>query len=100
VFINLFQEYVLIFIGSGYRYFDVSATKEILDEFLPQIYPWTSDTNLMCQMVVFLPVALPPKHAEQGHKLWFDKLMELWDTCYNSQCGVSVSHYSINVIIY
>ncbi|CAH0400452.1 unnamed protein product [Chilo suppressalis] len=70
-------------------YFELSATKEILDEFLPQINPWSSESNLICQLVVFLPVALPPQHAHQGHKLWLDKLMDLWDTCYNSQCGVS-----------
>lgn len=45
----------------------------------------------MCQLVVFLPVALNPKYAAQGHELWFDQLMNLWDTCYNSQYGVSVS---------
>lgn len=58
---------------------------------MPQINPWATDTHVICQMAVFLPVALPPKHAEHGHLLWFDELMTLWDTCYNSQCGVSVS---------
>ncbi|KAL0869183.1 hypothetical protein ABMA27_007467 [Loxostege sticticalis] len=70
-------------------YFEVNATKEILEEFLPQINPWATDTNLMCQLVVFLPVALNPQYAAQGHELWFDQLMDLWDTCYNSQYGVS-----------
>ncbi|CAH0594191.1 unnamed protein product [Chrysodeixis includens] len=70
-------------------YFELSATKEILAEFLPQINPWTGETHVVCQMAVFLPVALPPDQAEHGHLLWFDELMTLWDTCYNAQCGVS-----------
>ncbi|XP_073950503.1 proteasome activator complex subunit 4-like isoform X2 [Choristoneura fumiferana] len=70
-------------------YFELSATKEMLSEFLPQIQPWSSETNLMGQMTVSLPVGLPPKHAAHGHELWFDQIMVLWDTCYNSPCGIS-----------
>ncbi|XP_075982496.1 proteasome activator complex subunit 4-like isoform X2 [Anticarsia gemmatalis] len=70
-------------------YFDVSATKEILDELLPQINPWSADTHIIGQLAVFLPVALAPEHAAQGHLLWFDEIMTLWDTCYNAQCGIA-----------
>ncbi|KAI8425128.1 hypothetical protein MSG28_006973 [Choristoneura fumiferana] len=71
-------------------YFELSATKEMLSEFLPQIQPWSSETNLMGQMTVSLPVGLPPKHAAHGHELWFDQIMVLWDTCYNSPCVSSL----------
>uniref|UniRef100_A0A2A4JML8 Proteasome activator complex subunit 4 C-terminal domain-containing protein n=1 Tax=Heliothis virescens TaxID=7102 RepID=A0A2A4JML8_HELVI len=70
-------------------YFPISATKEILAELLPQINPWSTDTHVVCQLAVFLPVAMPPRHAAHGHLLWFDEIMTLWDTCYNSQCGIS-----------
>ncbi|XP_072929954.1 proteasome activator complex subunit 4-like isoform X2 [Epargyreus clarus] len=70
-------------------YFDINATKEILEEMLPQIGLWSNDTHLMGQLVVFLPNGLPTKYAAQGHELWLDKLMAIWDTCYNSQCGVT-----------
>ncbi|CAG4953561.1 unnamed protein product [Parnassius apollo] len=70
-------------------YFDLNATKEILAEVLPQIFPWSSDAHFMSQLAVFLPVTLPPEHADFGHKLWFDKAMDLWDTCYNSQSGIN-----------
>ncbi|XP_039757771.1 proteasome activator complex subunit 4A-like isoform X2 [Pararge aegeria] len=70
-------------------YFPVGATKEILEELLPQICPWSSNSQMMGPFTTFLPVGLYPEHAEQGHLLWFDKLMDLWDVCYNNQCGIS-----------
>ncbi|XP_053613915.1 proteasome activator complex subunit 4B-like isoform X2 [Plodia interpunctella] len=70
-------------------YFETSATQEILDEFLPQICPWVTESHVLGQLVVFLPVALPPRLAAAGHLLWFDKMMTLWETCHNSPCGVS-----------
>ncbi|KAF9405402.1 hypothetical protein HW555_013842 [Spodoptera exigua] len=70
-------------------YFPLTATKEILAELLPQINPWSTDTHVVCQLAVFLPVAINPKYAQFGHELWFDEIMSLWDTCYNSQCGIS-----------
>ncbi|KAJ8723976.1 hypothetical protein PYW07_007956 [Mythimna separata] len=70
-------------------YFPLQATKEILDELLPQINPWSSDTHVVCQLATFLPVALHPDHAQFGHHIWFEEIMVLWDTCYNSQCGIS-----------
>ncbi|XP_028036645.1 proteasome activator complex subunit 4-like isoform X2 [Bombyx mandarina] len=69
-------------------YFELSATKEILDLLLPRINPWTADSYVLSQLVVFLPVALHPRNSALGHELWFEKLMVLWDTCYNAQCGV------------
>ncbi|XP_063387134.1 proteasome activator complex subunit 4B-like isoform X1 [Cydia fagiglandana] len=70
-------------------YFELSATKEMLEEFLPQIQPWSTDTHMMGQMTGFLPVGLYPKDAAHEHELWFDNLMALWDVCYNSPCGIS-----------
>ncbi|XP_031770190.1 proteasome activator complex subunit 4B-like isoform X2 [Galleria mellonella] len=69
-------------------YFEPGATKEILEEFLPQIRLWSSG-SLLSQLVMFLPVSLPPHRAAEGHLLWFDQLMTLWDTCYNSQCDIA-----------
>jgi len=80
------------------RYFDVNATKEILAEFLPKINPWSSNNQILYQLAAFLPVSLPPEHADKGHLLWFDELMTLWDTIQNASCGISVSvHRLINV---
>ncbi|XP_035449064.2 proteasome activator complex subunit 4B isoform X2 [Spodoptera frugiperda] len=70
-------------------YFPLTATKEILAELMPQINPWSTDTHVVCQLAVFLPVAINPQYAQFGHELWFDEIMSLWDTCYNSQCGIS-----------
>ncbi|XP_050354061.1 proteasome activator complex subunit 4-like isoform X2 [Nymphalis io] len=70
-------------------YFDVGATKEILEELLPLICPWSSNSQMMGSLTSFLPIGLHPKYANQGHELWFDQLMALWDSCYNSQCGIS-----------
>ncbi|CAB3245980.1 unnamed protein product [Arctia plantaginis] len=70
-------------------YFELNATKEMLEVFLPQANPWSSDTHVACQLAVFIPVALPPQHADKGHLLWFDELMTLWDTWYNALCGIS-----------
>lgn len=81
---------MMIVIYIHFRYFELSATKEILAELLPQINPWSNDSHVVCQLAVFLPVALPPSQKEHGHELWFDDIMTLWDTCYNSQCGISV----------
>ncbi|XP_060805036.1 proteasome activator complex subunit 4B isoform X2 [Amyelois transitella] len=70
-------------------YFELSATQEILDEFLPQVCPWNTESHVLGQLVVFLPVSLNPNNAAQGHLLWFEKMMTLWDSCHNSPCGVS-----------
>ncbi|KAM3962486.1 LOW QUALITY PROTEIN: proteasome activator complex subunit 4 [Aphomia sociella] len=69
-------------------YFEPEATKEILEEILPQIRLWSTG-SLLSQLAIFLPVSLPPQRAANGHLLWFDKLMTLWDTCYNSQCDIA-----------
>ncbi|XP_047537196.1 proteasome activator complex subunit 4-like [Vanessa atalanta] len=70
-------------------YFEVGATKEILEELLPLICPWSSNSQMMGPLTNFLPIGLHPKYAKQGHELWFGQLMALWDSCYNSQCGIS-----------
>ncbi|CAK1553892.1 unnamed protein product [Leptosia nina] len=67
-------------------YFEITATKEMLEKFLPYVAPWPTDSQFGGPLR-FLPVGLQPKYAAQGHELWFDELMTLWDTCYNSQGG-------------
>ncbi|XP_013135427.1 PREDICTED: proteasome activator complex subunit 4-like [Papilio polytes] len=79
----------LTMINCAKPYFELNATKEILEEFLPQISPWSSDSHPVSQLSLFLPVGLAPSQADYGHKLWFDKLTELWETCYNPQFGIS-----------
>lgn len=76
---------------SNFSYFELNATKEILEELLPMVSPWAADAHVVSQLALYLPVTLYPHQAEFGHKLWFDKLMDLWDTCYNCQCGINVS---------
>lgn len=62
-------------------YFPETATQEILDEFMPYVYP-LSDSNLDFSGVEwFLPVTLPPSKAHFGYKLWFEDIMELWAAC-------------------
>lgn len=75
-----------------FRYFEVNATQEILDEVLPLIFPWSGNSQMLSPLSAFLPVGLPPQYAKQGHELWFDQLMTLWDTCYNVPGGISVSN--------
>lgn len=77
------------------RYFDVTATKEILAEFLPQVCPWANDSHTLAHLAAFLPVGLHPRHSAHGHELWFDELMTLWDTCYNAQCGITVRYCTV-----
>ncbi|XP_013170818.1 PREDICTED: proteasome activator complex subunit 4-like isoform X2 [Papilio xuthus] len=79
----------LSMISCAKPYFHLNATKEVLEEFLPQLSPWSSDSHPVSQLSLFLPVGLPPSKADYGHKLWFDKLIELWETCFSPQFGIS-----------
>ncbi|CAH4031865.1 unnamed protein product [Pieris brassicae] len=67
-------------------YFEVSATKEILEMILPGVMPWGNDSETN-ESYIFLPVGLPPENAAQGHELWFNELMTIYDTCHNTQSG-------------
>ncbi|UJR08489.1 hypothetical protein I4U23_012756 [Adineta vaga] len=65
-------------------YFTLTATREILDEFRPQLYfnDWTiMETMKILQMI--LPVNLPPAMHDHGYKLWLNEFFEIWNTLYN-----------------
>ncbi|KAL4715968.1 hypothetical protein ACJJTC_013268 [Scirpophaga incertulas] len=70
-------------------YFDVNATKEILDEFSPKIFPWSPNTNTLNLLMAFLPVSLAPEHAARGYELWLNNMIDLWDICHNSSSGIT-----------
>ncbi|EDV29443.1 uncharacterized protein TRIADDRAFT_51787 [Trichoplax adhaerens] len=67
-------------------YFTASATEEMLQEWRPMMYPF--DTSIMLKATSyfcsFLPTALLPHEHNQGFKLWFDELMNLYISCLNS----------------
>lgn len=69
-----------------YRYFPVSATQEILDEWRPKLCPF--NTQDMCQalesLMLFLPMNVPPEYGPQTYNLWLKEMLNLWDTCHNS----------------
>ncbi|XP_041968894.1 proteasome activator complex subunit 4-like isoform X2 [Aricia agestis] len=76
-------------VRSAQSYFELEATKEILEELLPRVNPWAADGEVITILATFIPVGLPLSLAAHGHELWFDKIMTLWDTCYNAHCGTS-----------
>lgn len=50
-------------------YFSASATKEILDEFRPNLCPFDSAfTDAIRTFELFLPIHLPPELHDQGYK--------------------------------
>lgn len=73
------------------RYFEESATKEILELCCPYLNPWTTESPVLSQLILFLPVTIPCSKAAIGHELWFDKLMEFWSVCSNTHENILVS---------
>ncbi|XP_018496476.1 proteasome activator complex subunit 4A [Galendromus occidentalis] len=60
-------------------YFPLSATQEMLDEWLVNICPTENERDQTYRYFKhFLPTTLPPEHADKGWKLWFDRLMSVW----------------------
>jgi len=68
--------------------FSVEATKEMLDEWRPMLYPFGqySIQRTVTYLNLFLPTTLPPEQHDKGFKLWFDELMQFWLNC---KVGVS-----------
>uniref|UniRef100_A0A6P7GVF6 Proteasome activator complex subunit 4B-like n=1 Tax=Diabrotica virgifera virgifera TaxID=50390 RepID=A0A6P7GVF6_DIAVI len=64
-------------------YFPASATQEILDEFRPKmcIFNHSEIANTIKFLEIFLPNSTKPEEADISYKLWFEELMNLWDTC-------------------
>ncbi|OQR68927.1 proteasome activator complex subunit 4-like [Tropilaelaps mercedesae] len=60
-------------------YFPLSATQEMLDEWLVDMCPYDDfrDT-LVRRFQLFLPTTLPPAHFDKGWQLWFERFITLW----------------------
>ncbi|KAL3873182.1 hypothetical protein ACJMK2_036330 [Sinanodonta woodiana] len=66
-------------------YFPVESTQEMLDEWRPLICPYdTTIVKALGYMDHFLPTNLPPEHHDKGFKLWFQEMIDLWDSFQNS----------------
>ncbi|XP_061562704.1 LOW QUALITY PROTEIN: proteasome activator complex subunit 4B-like [Phycodurus eques] len=60
-------------------YFPASSTKEMLDEWRPLLCVFdTVMQKAIGTMELFLPTIMPPEEHDQGFRLWFDELMDLW----------------------
>ncbi|XP_072396223.1 proteasome activator complex subunit 4-like [Diabrotica undecimpunctata] len=64
-------------------YFPASVTQEILDEFRPKmcIFNHSEIANTIKFLEIFLPNSTKPEEADISYRLWFEELMNLWDTC-------------------
>lgn len=75
------------------RYFEPSATQEMLDLWRPLLCPF--DPAALQRTFGFLDWFLPtlhlPHEAGLGYELWFNEFMDLWKTCHNSPPWESVS---------
>lgn len=75
------------------RYFEPSATQEMLDLWRPLLCPF--DAAVLQRTLGFLDWFLPtlhlPNEAGLGYELWFNEFMDLWKTCHNSPPWESVS---------
>uniref|UniRef100_A0A8B9HAF3 Proteasome activator subunit 4b n=1 Tax=Astyanax mexicanus TaxID=7994 RepID=A0A8B9HAF3_ASTMX len=66
------------------RYFPVSATQEMLDEWRPLLCPFdVTMQKAISYFELFLPTIMPPELHDKGFKLWFDELMGLWVSVQN-----------------
>ncbi|CAG9839520.1 unnamed protein product [Diabrotica balteata] len=64
-------------------YFPASVTQEILDEFRPKmcIFNHSEIANTIKFLEIFLPNSTKPEEADISYRLWFEELMNLWDSC-------------------
>ena len=60
----------------------MSATREILDEFMPLLCPIGStdqyNQNCLLGLFTFLPVKVFPEEIPDTIDLWFSDIMDLW----------------------
>ncbi|KAJ8396071.1 hypothetical protein AAFF_G00026030 [Aldrovandia affinis] len=83
-FPNSVEGVLKILVKSCRPYFPESATQEMLDEWRPFLCPFDlTMLKAMSYFELFLPTILPPKLHDQGFKLWFEELMELWVSVQN-----------------
>lgn len=78
-----------------FSYFPVTATQEILDEFRPQLCPYSNSeiASAIEYLEMFLPIAVKAENFDKGYKLWFEELMNLWEICHNANVWESVCIY-------
>ncbi|KAL5009261.1 hypothetical protein ScPMuIL_014842 [Solemya velum] len=66
-------------------YFSLESTQEMLEEWRPLLCPF--DITIMkglAYLELFLPTQLGPDHSDRGFKLWFDELINMWDSFHHS----------------
>ena len=65
-------------------YFDVNATREMLEEWRPLMCPFdVTMAKAMSYCEMFLPTFDSYSRKEQTFQLWFDELMAFWEACPN-----------------
>ncbi|KAI9330364.1 hypothetical protein DFJ73DRAFT_858866 [Zopfochytrium polystomum] len=76
---------VINFVKQARRFFPPSATKEILEEFVPDLNPHNADhvRNILMQLSLFMPVGGPPPPAPDGITgvppfYWVPTLFSVW----------------------
>jgi proteasome activator subunit 4 len=72
-------------IRSSRPYFSNESTQEMLDEWRPLLCPYdTIIIKVTAYLELFLPTLLPPEQHQNGFKLWFEELMNLWQSSQNT----------------
>lgn len=72
-------------VNSCRTYFPAESTQEMLDEWRPLLCPF--DVTIMKGLSYldrFLPTNLPEEQMDQGFRLWFKELMDMWDSFHNN----------------
>ncbi|KAH3856831.1 hypothetical protein DPMN_099426 [Dreissena polymorpha] len=66
-------------------YFPLECTQEMLDEWRPLLCPFDVTVIKGLQYLeLFLPTHHDPEHMDKGFRLWFQELIDMWDSFHNS----------------
>ncbi|KAL4238306.1 Proteasome activator complex subunit 4 [Mactra antiquata] len=66
-------------------YFPVESTQEMLDEWRPLLCPFDVTVIKGLQYLeLFLPTNLAVDEMDQGFRLWFQEMMDMWDSFQNN----------------
>ncbi|KAK3093564.1 hypothetical protein FSP39_017345 [Pinctada imbricata] len=67
------------------EYFPESATEEMLNEWRPLLCPFdVTNIKAVHYLEHFLPTNLPATKQHLGYMLWFDEMINLWDSYHNT----------------
>ncbi|XP_052767290.1 proteasome activator complex subunit 4A-like [Mya arenaria] len=66
-------------------YFPLESTQEILEELRPLLCPFDVTVIKGLQhLELFLPTCQKPEEMDRGFRLWFDELINMWDSFQNN----------------